>query len=182
MVDEKLKKELETTAAQFERYAPAMESAQKIQEGAVTVIGWHVGVASPGFLGLVWYIDRLTRKSWLHPQAFALLYVGAELAFLVSIISAVLLYNRFSSSALGITTQLSIIQRFAAVMKNVASSGETKWGDDNELNDLVEKYGRIYKMLTADNPWYVRAGIWAHGKFTLLGYILMAVILACYKF
>ena len=68
-----------------------IDARVKLFDTMANSIAWHVGVVTPGFLGLLWYSDKLAKATWLPRGGFVAVFVLSELFFLLAIIGALIL-------------------------------------------------------------------------------------------
>lgn len=76
-----------------------IDTRVKLFDAFANSIAWQVGVVSPGFLGLLWNVDKLVKATHLPRIGFWIVFMSAEMFFVAAIVGAVILHNAVVSKS-----------------------------------------------------------------------------------
>jgi hypothetical protein len=147
-------------------------------------IAWLVGVSSPGFLGLLWNAIDLAGRTRLPPPWFATVVLAAEMSFLTAIVAAVVAHAYVTRVATGLSiVNVHFIGIMAAAraakMEGSLSSSTEKIFESSSAE--IEK-GAQWLLKLRKTPWPIAVCLGCHPYLELVGYALLAVLLATTRF
>jgi hypothetical protein len=162
----------------LDAYIQYAEMGARHTDAKLTAVAWEVAVISPGFLGLLWNFETLSKHTALDATTILLLFRLAELCFLGGIIVDLIVYGfliklRGNHEWLGrnmqsmklyighVKFEQAVSPQLAALVKKLHNSATTS------AEDLVSSV-----------PWMVGAAIQGSAYFAVVGYALIGVILA----
>ncbi len=159
----------------------AIEKSVKILTSLSTLPAWHIGVISPGFLGLLWNAEKLGAHTY-YGNFFGPLFVMTEVIFLFGIIACVFTYNHFNKWAMLMGLEAATIQEIWMGFENQERVGKLSRVGEKSLEDAIAYAKKLTDQRTNNRtPWYVDWSMTVYGYTALVGYVLMGIILLGFK-
>src|SRR3954463_12221245 len=114
---------LETLKKTIDERARATPGVARTFEGIANSVAWQVGVVSPGFLGLLWNARELGQHTFLPDVGFYMLFMGAEIAFLLAIMGSVVLHNFATEVVFKIALIDTVATSITSTLDDISSAG-----------------------------------------------------------
>jgi hypothetical protein len=172
---------LEPLGKTIQERASVIPGVAKTFEGITSVVAWQVAVVSPGFLGLLWNARDLAAHTRLPHAAFNVLFMGAELAFLLAIVGSVVLHNFATDIALKMGLINVLLQDMSSVLTDVNQPGGPTKELLERLKTGLDQHDDLAHTFRAKPPARVVFFGKAHGASTLIGYVSVGILIVMMK-
>jgi hypothetical protein len=170
---------LKRKADQQERGRHQLLGVAKLLETATNIVAWQVAVVTPGFLGLLWNGRALSEATRLPDGWYLAVFIAAELAFLLAILSAVSLHSWLGGASAAMTMRANHMALARGIAVDAQSAGEIT----QELVDRITDLDQDLKSIELeDMPWWFGPAMSAHRYLAIAGYVLTGAIIAAMKF
>jgi hypothetical protein len=181
---EEATRKLDQGVHSIETISQALEQASDGLSSGASSIAWLVGVSSPGFLGLLWNATDLAGRTRLAMPWFAGVVVTAEMSFLAAIVAAVVAHAYVTRIATGVSIVnvhfISIVAAIRAAKMEGGLSPRTEKVFESSSAEIDKSVQWLLELQKTPRPVAVCLG--CHPYLELVGYVLLALLLATTRF